>query len=873
MKNPSSARIGALGGASAFLLILAPQTFAQTPGPSAPGSMMRAMEQGLAAAKQAPAAQAPTNTPIGTINGVPGSPSATITINGNQLPAPPQKFGGKITPEATKSTPYWPARIAPAKGAPNVLLIITDDSGYGVPSTFGGVVPTPTLDRIAQQGLRYTNFHSTALCSPTRAALITGRNHHSVGYGVIAEQATGYPGYDSVITKDKATVGRIMKDNGYHTAWFGKNHNTPEYQASQAGPFDQWPTGMGFEYFYGFMGGDTNQWEPGNLVRNTTPIYPYVGKPGWNLMTAMTDEAIDYINQMNALSPDQPFLVKFAPGATHAPHHPTKEWVDKISAMHLFDGGWNKLRETIYANQKRLGVIPQDAKLTPWPSDILKDWDQLSADEKKLFIRQVEVFAAYAAYADHEIGRVVDAIEKLGKLDNTLIIYINGDNGTSAEGTLIGTPNEVAMFNGVNPTVEEQLKYFYDVWGTDRTYNHMAVGWAWAFDTPFKWTKQVASHFGGTRQGMAISWPSVIKDKGGVRHQFHHVIDIVPTILEAAHVRQPDIVDGIKQSPIEGVSLAYTFDAKNANAPTTHKTQYFEMMADRAIYHDGWIASTKVMRAPWDHFPPKVGVMDYPWELYDTRKDWTQFEDVAAKNPAKLKEMQALFWKEADKYQVKPLDASLVGRLLTERPSLSAGRTHFDWTRPITGIPNGDAPSILNASYTFKADVDVPQAGADGMLITQGGRFGGYGFYILKNKPVFLWNLVDLKRFKWEGAELTPGRHTIEFEFKYDGMGAATMAFGSYAGIGQGGTGTLKVDGKPVVSQAMPHSIPFILAWDESMDIGSDTGTGVNDADYQVPFAFTGKINKISLDIDRPQLSPEDIAKLKAAEAKKKADD
>ena len=848
MKYPETGILRALLGSSAIVLLAAQGALAQ-------------------------GAQRGTVVSGGVINGVPGAPSATITIDGKQLPPPPQKFGGSITKDAKDSKPYWPARIVPPKGAPNVLLIITDDSGYGVPSTFGGVIPTPTLDRIAQQGLRYTNFHSTALSSPTRAALITGRNHHSVGYGVIAEQATGYPGYDSVITKDKATIGRILTDNGYHTAWFGKNHNTPEYQASQAGPFDQWPTGMGFEYFYGFMGGDTNQWEPGNLVRNTTPIYPYVGKPGWNLMTAMADDAIEYINRMNTLSPDQPFMIKFAPGATHAPHHPTKEWIDKISAMHLFDEGWNKLREKIFENQKKLGVIPQNAKLTPWPTDQLKNWDQLSADEKKLFLKQVDVFAAYTAYADNEIGRVVDAVEKLGKLDNTLIIYINGDNGTSAEGTLIGTPNEVAMFNGVNPTVEEQLKYFYDVWGTDRTYNHMAVGWAWAFDTPFKWTKQVASHFGGTRQGMAISWPSVIKDKGGVRHQFHHVIDIVPTILEAAHVRQPDIVDGIKQSPIEGVSLAYTFDAKNANAPTTHKTQYFEMMADRAIYHDGWIASTKVMRAPWDHFPPKVGVMDYPWELYDTRKDWTQFEDVAAKNPAKLKEMQALFWKEADKYQVKPLDASLVGRLLTERPSLSAGRTHFDWTRPITGIPNGDAPSILNASYTFKADVDVPQAGADGMLITQGGRFGGYGFYILKNKPVFLWNLVDLKRFKWEGAELTPGRHTIEFEFKYDGMGAATMAFGSYAGIGQGGTGTLKVDGKPVVSQAMPHSIPFILAWDESMDIGSDTGTGVNDADYQVPFAFTGKINKISLDIDRPQLSPEDIAKLKAAEAKKKADD
>jgi arylsulfatase len=807
------------------------------------------------------------------ITGAPGSPSATTAIPGDQLPAPPQPFRGKIEREATKSTPYWPARIVPPAGAPNVLLIITDDAGYGVDSTFGGVIPTPALDRIAANGLRYTNFHSTALCSPTRAALITGRNHHSVGYGVIAEQATGYPGYDSVITKDKATIGRILTDNGYHTAWFGKNHNTPEYQSSQAGPFDQWPTGMGFEYFYGFMGGDTNQWEPGNLVRNTTPIYPYVGKPGWNLMTAMADEAIDYVNRMNALSPDQPFFIKFAPGATHAPHHPTKEWVEKISAMHLFDQGWNKLRETIFENQKKLGVIPANAKLTPWPANLLKNWDQLTDDEKKLFIRQVEVFAAYAAYADHEIGRVIQAIDDLGKLDNTLIIYIEGDNGTSAEGQPNGTPNEVAMFNQVNPSVEDQLKYFYDVWGTDRTYNHMAVGWAWAFDTPFSWTKQIASHFGGTRQGMAVAWPKVIKDKGGIRNQFHHVIDIVPTILEAAGIKQPTVVDGIKQSPIEGVSMMYTFDAKNANAPSTHKTQYFEMFGDRAIYSDGWIASTKVLRPPWVTIGPEHNVLDFPWELYDLRNDWTQFEDVAAKNPAKLKELQALFWKEAQKYQVLPLDSSVVTRIIAPRPSLSAGRSEFVWTRPITGVPNGDAPSLLNASYTFKAEVEIPQGGAEGMLITQGGRFGGYGFYVLKSKPVFTWNLVDFKRVRWEGPELAPGKHVLGFEFKYDGLGPGTMAFGNFSGIGRGGKGVLTVDGNAVAAETMAHTIPFILQWDESLDIGSDTGTPVNDADYQAPFAFTGKIEKITLTIERPKLTPADIEKLKQAQHEKKTSD
>jgi arylsulfatase A-like enzyme len=444
--------------------------------------------------------------------------------------------------------------------------------------------------------------------------------------------------------------------------------------------------------------------------------------PGWNLMTAMADEAIDYMNRINTLSPDTPFLIKFAPGATHAPHHPMPEWIKKISDMHLFDKGWNELRETIFANQKRLGVIPQNAKLTPWPKDLIKEWDQLSADEKKLFIRQADVFAAYAAYADDEIGRVIQAVEDLGKLDNTLIIYITGDNGTSAEGQPNGTPNEVAMFNQVNPSVEDQLKYFYDVWGSDRTYNHMSIGWAWAFDTPFSWTKQIASHFGGTRQGMAISWPKVIKDKGGIRHQFHHVIDIVPTILEAAEIKLPEFVDGIKQSPIEGVSLMYTFDKANENAPTIHSTQYFEMFGDRAIYHDGWIASTKVMRPPWVTVAKLPNVLEYPWELYDLRNDWTQYEDVAAKNPEKLKELQDLFWTEAQKYQVVPLDSSVVARIIAPRPSLSAGRNVFTWTRPITGIPNGDAPSLFNASYNFRAEVEIPQGSTEGMLITQGGR-------------------------------------------------------------------------------------------------------------------------------------------------------
>ena len=800
------------------------------------------------------------------ITGTPGSPSATTTIPGNQLPPPPQKFEGKIERNAAQSTPYWPAQVVPPKGAPNILLIMTDDTGFGVTSTFGGVIPTPTLDRIAANGLRYTNFNSTALCSPTRAAIITGRNHHSMGFGVVTEQSTGFPGYNSVMTRDKATIGKILKDHGYWTSWFGKDHNTPEFQASQAGPFDQWPVGMGFDYFYGFVGGDANQWQP-NLFRNTTQIFPYYNNPGWNLITAMADDAIEYLNRVTAINPNQPFFIYYVPGAVHAPHHPTPEWIKKISDMHLFDQGWNKLRETIFANQKRLGVLPQDAKLTPWPKDLLKEWDTLSADEKKLFIRQADVFAAYMAYTDHEIGRVIQHIEDIGKLDNTLIIYIAGDNGNSAEGTLIGTPNEVASLQGISVPVEDQLKYFYDAWGTDKTYPHMAVAWTWAFDTPFSWTKQIASHFGGVRQGMAISWPKVITDKGGIRNQFHHVIDIVPTLLEATGIKAPEIVDGIPQKPIEGVSMMYTFDKSNANAPSTHKTQYFEMMGDHAIYDDGWIASTKVMRPPWD----LAGAVSqdpasFPYELYDLTKDWTQSENLAAKYPDKVKEMANLFWVEAEKYQVLPLDATVATRVVAPRPSLAAGRTEFTWSGPITGTPNGDAPSILDASFDFKAEVDIPQGGAEGMIVTQGGRFGGYGFYVLKGKPVFLYNFVDLKRTRWEGPDiLSPGKHTLEFDFTYDGLGMGTLAFDNVSGIGRGGTGVLKVDSKEVARQTMEHTIPLIMQWDENFDIGADTGTPVDDRDYQVPFKFTGKLDKLTLKIDRPKLTPADIEKLKQA--------
>ena len=667
------------------------------------------------------------------ITGVLGSPGATTTIDGKQLPPPEPKFGGVIKERASESTPWWAPRVVPPKGAPNVLLIMTDDVGFGAPGTFGGVIPTPAMDRIAREGLRYTNFHSTSLCSPSRAAIITGRNHHSVGFGVVGEIATGFPGYDSIIPVDKGTIGTVLKENGYATAWFGKDHNTPSYQSSQAGPFNQWPNGMGFDYFYGFVGGDASQWQP-NLFCNTTAIYPFQGNPGWNLETAMADEAIQYIKQLKEIAPDKPWFVYYVPGATHAPHHPTPEWIKKISAMHLFDEGWNKVRETVFANQKRLGIMPENAKLTPWPKE-LPEWDSLSFEEKKLFIKQADIYGAYLAYADNEIGRVIQSIEGLGELDNTLIIYISGDNGASAEGTLNGTPNEFTTFNGIEVPVKDQFLW-YPFWGSERTFPHFAAGWAWAMDTPFKWMKQVASHFGGTAQGMAISWPGHINDMGGIRRQFHHLIDVVPTILEAIGIPAPETIDGIEQRPIEGVSMAYTWDKANANAPSRHTTQYFEMLGNRAIYHDGWLAATTPATLPWElsnKTPPDV-ITGYNWELYNVQEDPTEYNDLATKMPGKLKEMQDLFYSEAKKYGVLPLDNSTLARWNTARPNLTAGRTIFTYSGELTGVPASAAPDILNKGYTITAEVEIPEGGAEGMIVTQGGRFGGYGLFLSKGE-------------------------------------------------------------------------------------------------------------------------------------------
>ena len=703
----------------------------------------------------------PTTKPTGPDDRRSGSPGATTTIDGKQLPPPDPKFGGVIKENAAQSKAWWAPRVVPPKGAPNVLLIMTDDVGFGAPSTFGGVIPTPALDRIAKAGLRYTCIHSTALCSPTRAALITGRNHHSAGFGVVSEQSTGFPGYNSIIPKDKATIG-----------------TDPEGQRLRHVVVRQGP-----------QHADLHR-QPGRAVRPVAdrhglrvllrlrrrrhqpvaaePVPQHDGHLSLRRQARLEPDHRDGRRRHRLDESAQPdrseqavlLLLRPRRHARAAPSDARNGWTRFTTCTCSTRAGTSCARP-IFANQKKLGVIPQDAKMTPWPDDLLKNWDKLTADEKKLFIRQVEVYAAYLAYTDHEIGRVIQAVEDMGKLDNTLIIYISGDNGSSAEGTLIGTPNEVAMFNGVEVPVEDQLKFFYDVWGTDQTYNHMAVGWTWAFDTPFSWTKQIASHFGGTRQGMCVSWPGHIKDVGGIRNQFHHVIDVVPTILEVTGIPAPEYVDGIKQAPIEGVSFAYTFDKANAKAPSRHKTQYFEMMGDHAIYHDGWIASTKVIRPPWVVAGPvnQDPFNNVTWELYDLTKDWTQFDDVAAKYPEKVKEL-----KRALPQGGREVPGAAARRVGGDPPRGAAAEHHrrphasSSTRRPMTGIPQGDSPLLLNTSYTITADIEVPAGGAEGMLLTSGGRFGGYGFYLLKGKPVFLWNLVDLKRVRWEGPDALDAR-------------------------------------------------------------------------------------------------------------------
>jgi len=770
------------------------------------------------------------------------------------LPRPDPAFQGKIGRIAKESVKDFPKTVEAPKGAPNILVILTDDVGFGASSTFGGPIPTVTMDRLAKAGLRYTQFHTTALCSPTRAALLSGRNHHSANTGVIMELATGFPGYNSLMSKSNGTFAEILKQNGYNTSWYGKNHNVPDWQSSQAGPFDLWPTGLGFEYFYGFIGGDTSQWNPA-LFEGTKPIEPPHDAKNYFFDKDMADHTIDWIRMQHATAPNKPFLAYYAPGTAHAPHHAPKDWIAKFKGK--FDQGWDKVREETFARQKALGIIPPDAKLTERSAGI-PAWDSLNADQKKVFAHMMEVYAAALAHCDDQMGRILDTIEAQGELDNTLVIYIQGDNGASAEGGMQGLLNEMTVFNAIPEDFKEVMRRMNEL-GGPTTFNHYPVGWAHAMDTPFQWAKQIASHFGGTRNGLVISWPKRIKQTGEVRSQFSSVIDIAPTILEAVGVPAPTSINGVKQKQIEGVSMVYTFD--NAKAPSKHTTQYFEMFGNRAIYHDGWVASTTPGVAPWDSAAEVQGrlpaVNDYQWELYNVSKDFSQADNLAAKEPAKLKELQDLFWSEAEKYNVLPIENSRIDRFdVSNRPSLTTGRDEFTYYPGLVRIPEGAAPDLKNKSYQIKAEVVISKSGAEGMLITHGGRFSGYGLYLLKGRPVFTYNLAGVARYSIAGKEaLKPGKHTILFDFKYDG-----------GGLGKGGNGTLLVDGKAVATGRIERTLAFRLSLDETLDCGEDTGTPVSET-YKVPFKFTGKLNKATIILTPEKLSAADNHELKAAHA------
>jgi len=776
----------------------------------------------------------------------------------NVLPRRAPAFQGTIGRTVKESTPDFPKEVQAPRGAPNVLLILTDDVGFGASSTFGGPIATPTFDKVAANGLRFNAFHTTALCSPTRAALITGRNHHSTATGIVMEMGTGYPGYNTLMPRSTTTIAQVLKDNGYNTSWFGKNHNVPDWHSSQAGPFDLWPTGLGFEYFYGFLGGDTDQWHSA-IFENTRPIEAeeQIGSNPMHFDQLMADKAIDWLRMQNAVAPQKPFFAYYSTGTAHAPHHAPKEWIAKFKGQ--FDQGWDKEREQTLERQKKMGIVPANTRLTARPKEI-PAWESLSADQQKLYARMMEVYAGALAHADHQIGRVIEEVERQGELDNTLIIFIQGDNGASAEGTLQGTTNEIStLLNGVTED-GPYLVSMMDELGGPLGYNHYPVGWAHAMNTPFQWTKQVASHFGGTRNGMVISWPGRIKAKGEIRAQFSHVIDIVPTILEAAGIQMPGAIDGVDQKPIEGTSLIYTFE--DGKARERHSTQYFELVGNRGIYSDGWMASTAPLRLPWvtgSGIAPSPD--DFKWELYHVAEDFSQTTDVAANNPQKLTELQGIFDREAKKYNVYPLDSSFADRANPAiRPSLTRGRTEFTYFSGMVRIPEGSAPDVKNKSFNISAELDVTATNANGVLVTQGGRFCGWALLVLDGRPVFVHGLSNQLQHKYRVASaerLSSGRHTVSFDFKYDG-----------GGIGKGGTGTLAVDGKKVAEGRIERTAGIRFSADETFDIGMDLGTPVIE-DYadKMPFKFNGLIQKVTIGLKPANLSQTDERLLEKAQS------
>ena len=760
------------------------------------------------------------------------------------LPKPEEGFkDAKIGRTYKDSTPGTIALTKAPEGAPNVLIVLIDDAGFGQWGTFGGQVPTPNLDRLAKMGLRYTRFHTTALCSPTRAALLTGRNHHSAGTGVITEIGDGYPGYSGQIPKSAAMFAEVLRQGGYSTAFIGKNHNIADWETSISGPYDRWPNLQGFDYFYGFIGGEMDQWQP-ILYRDTVPVAMEIpkGQEGhYTLNDSLADDTIRYIRLEKSTTPDRPFFIYYAPGATHAPHHVPKEWIDKFKGQ--FNQGWDKYREETYQRQLKLGVIPLDTKLTPRPPEI-PAWNSLSPDEQRVAERLMEIFAAYTAQTDYEVGRVLDALEEIGQMHNTLTFWEIGDNGASMEGTLSGCFNELATLQGVSEDASFLIQHI-DELGSAKASNHIPVGWAWAVNTPFQWGKQVASHFGGTRNPLVIAWPDRIKDAGGIRTQFHHVIDIAPTILEAAHLPQPVEVNGVKQKPIEGVSMIYSFDDPKAASP--RHIQYFEMFGNRALYKDGWIATARHGRLPWVTAGGSTGDFDHDkWELYNLADDFSESNDLSAKYLEKLKELQDDFWIEAKKYDVLPLDDRFAERGDPRlRPSLIAGRTAFIYYPGANRIPEPSAADTKNASHTITASIEVPQGGADGVLVAEGGAAGGYSLYIKDGTPVYEYNYFAHERYKVTSSEvLSPGPAVIRVDFKYDG------------GIGKGGTATLFINDKKVGEGRVEKTCPSRFGA-ESFDVGMDNGSPVSEA-YEPPFAYAGTIKNVEIKIQDRTLSASD---------------